>query len=161
VLPFEKLDSPVWADAEPPKRTLYNFPPRGEVIVSEICGRGASSPVAAPGPATSRSPTTADRSARPRSPPSGCWRCGTLCLVSKSEGKLATVTRRRFRRDPTDALFADQSQSILDNLVALLRRSRARNCSAGNCGCNERDQQAQFRRERCSGRLGSAIHPHC
>jgi hypothetical protein len=31
------------------------------------------------------------------------------------------LTRRRFRRDPTDALFADQSQSILDNLVALLR----------------------------------------
>jgi hypothetical protein len=29
------------------------------------------------------------------------------------------LTRRRFRRDPTDALFADQSQSILDNLVAL------------------------------------------
>jgi hypothetical protein len=27
------------------------------------------------------------------------------------------LTRRRFRRDPTDALFADQSQSILDNLV--------------------------------------------
>src|SRR5262249_23289336 len=25
-----------------------------------------------------------------------------------------------FRRDPTDALFADQSQSILDNLVELL-----------------------------------------
>jgi hypothetical protein len=24
----------------------------------------------------------------------------------------------------------------------------------GNCGCNDRDQQAQFQRERCSGRLG-------
>ncbi len=35
VPPFEKLaDSPVWAEAEPPKGTLYNFPPRGEVIVS-------------------------------------------------------------------------------------------------------------------------------
>jgi resolvase-like protein len=34
-------------------------------------------------------------------------------------------SRRQFRRDPTDALFADQSQSILDNLVAPLRRSRA------------------------------------
>jgi hypothetical protein len=34
VPPFEKLDSPVWADAEPSKGTLYNFPPRGEVIVS-------------------------------------------------------------------------------------------------------------------------------
>ena len=34
VPPFEKLDSPVWAAAEPPKGTLYNFPPRGEVIVS-------------------------------------------------------------------------------------------------------------------------------
>ena len=33
VPPFEKLDSPVWANAEPPKGTLYNFPPRGEVIV--------------------------------------------------------------------------------------------------------------------------------
>src|SRR6267143_7310088 len=33
------------------------------------------------------------------------------------------LTRRQFRRDPTDALFADQSQSILDNLVALLRRA--------------------------------------
>src|SRR5207244_13403837 len=41
------------------------------------------------------------------------------------------LTRRRFRRDPTDALFADQSQSILDNLVALLRHSRAWNCSVG------------------------------
>src|SRR4029077_12360700 len=41
------------------------------------------------------------------------------------------LTRRQFRRDPTDALFADQSQSILDNLVALLRRSRAWNCSVG------------------------------
>ncbi len=36
VPPFEKLiaDSAVWANAEPPKGTLYNFPPRGEVIVS-------------------------------------------------------------------------------------------------------------------------------
>jgi ABC-type glycerol-3-phosphate transport system substrate-binding protein len=35
VPPFEKLmDFSVWADAEPPKGTLYNFPPRGEVIVS-------------------------------------------------------------------------------------------------------------------------------
>jgi ABC-type glycerol-3-phosphate transport system substrate-binding protein len=35
VPPFEKLmDFNVWADAEPPKGTLYNFPPRGEVIVS-------------------------------------------------------------------------------------------------------------------------------
>jgi hypothetical protein len=29
-----KVDSPVWAEAEPPKGTLYNFPPRGDVIVS-------------------------------------------------------------------------------------------------------------------------------
>src|SRR6266850_259853 len=34
VPPFDKIDSPVWAEAEPPKGTLYNFPPRGEVIVS-------------------------------------------------------------------------------------------------------------------------------
>ena len=35
VPPFEKLiDFGVWAEAEPPKGTLYNFPPRGEVIVS-------------------------------------------------------------------------------------------------------------------------------
>jgi ABC-type glycerol-3-phosphate transport system substrate-binding protein len=36
VPPFETLaaDSTVWADAEPPKGTLYNFPPHGEVIVS-------------------------------------------------------------------------------------------------------------------------------
>jgi hypothetical protein len=39
------------------------------------------------------------------------------------------LTRRQFRRDPTDALFADQSQSILDNLVALLGQSSAWNCS--------------------------------
>ena len=33
--PFEKLsDSPVWAEAAPPKGTLYHFPPKGEVIVS-------------------------------------------------------------------------------------------------------------------------------
>jgi hypothetical protein len=34
VPPFEKVDSPVWAEAEPPKGTLYNFPPRDDVIVS-------------------------------------------------------------------------------------------------------------------------------
>jgi ABC-type glycerol-3-phosphate transport system substrate-binding protein len=35
VPPFEKLmDFNVWTNAEPPKGTLYNFPPRGEVIVS-------------------------------------------------------------------------------------------------------------------------------
>jgi hypothetical protein len=35
VPPFEKLnDFSVWAEAEPPKGTLYNFPPRGETIVS-------------------------------------------------------------------------------------------------------------------------------
>jgi ABC-type glycerol-3-phosphate transport system substrate-binding protein len=34
VPPFDKIDSPVWAEAEPPKGTLYNFPPRGDVIVS-------------------------------------------------------------------------------------------------------------------------------
>ncbi len=34
VPPFDKIDSPVWAAAEPPKGTLYNFPPRGDVIVS-------------------------------------------------------------------------------------------------------------------------------
>jgi hypothetical protein len=32
--------------------------------------------------------------------------------------------------DPTDALLADQSHSIPDNLVALLGHSRAWNCSA-------------------------------
>ena len=46
--------------------------------------------------------------------------------------------RRRFRRDPTHALLADQSHSIPDNLMALLRRSGAWNCSTGNCGCTER-----------------------
>ena len=35
VPPFEKLtDFNVWAEAEPPKGTLYNFPPRGDTIVS-------------------------------------------------------------------------------------------------------------------------------
>jgi ABC-type glycerol-3-phosphate transport system substrate-binding protein len=34
VPPFDKVDSPVWAEAEPPKGTLYNFPARGDVIVS-------------------------------------------------------------------------------------------------------------------------------
>jgi len=34
VPPFDKIDSPVWAEAEPPKGTLYNFPARGDVIVS-------------------------------------------------------------------------------------------------------------------------------
>lgn len=33
--PFDKLhDFPVWAEAEPPKGTLANFPPRGETLVS-------------------------------------------------------------------------------------------------------------------------------
>jgi hypothetical protein len=35
--------------------------------------------------------------------------------------------------DPTDALLADQSHSIPDNLVALLGDSRAWNCSVRNC----------------------------
>jgi ABC-type glycerol-3-phosphate transport system substrate-binding protein len=34
VPPFDKIDSPIWAEAEPPKGTLYNFKPRGDVIVS-------------------------------------------------------------------------------------------------------------------------------
>jgi ABC-type glycerol-3-phosphate transport system substrate-binding protein len=35
VPPFEKLtDFTVWADAEPPKGTLYNLPPRGDTVVS-------------------------------------------------------------------------------------------------------------------------------
>jgi len=35
VPPFDALSNfNVWAEAEPPKGTLYNFPPRGEVIVS-------------------------------------------------------------------------------------------------------------------------------
>src|SRR5438309_2427159 len=34
VPPFDKIDSPVWAEAEPPKGTLYNFKPRRDVIVS-------------------------------------------------------------------------------------------------------------------------------
>ncbi|MBV9553530.1 MAG: extracellular solute-binding protein, partial [Alphaproteobacteria bacterium] len=38
VPPFEKLnDFNIWAEAEPPKGTLYNFPPRGDVIVSVSC----------------------------------------------------------------------------------------------------------------------------
>src|ERR1700720_711756 len=40
------------------------------------------------------------------------------------------LTRRRFRRDPTHALFADQSHSFPDNLVALLGGNRAWNYSA-------------------------------
>ncbi len=35
VPPYAKLvDFPVWADAEPPKGTLYNFPPRADTVVS-------------------------------------------------------------------------------------------------------------------------------
>src|SRR5580704_11841865 len=52
------------------------------------------------------------------------------------------LTRRRFRRDPTHALFTDQSQSIPDNLVALLRRIRAWNYPAETApsavGCSPR-----------------------
>src|SRR6202030_1397202 len=40
------------------------------------------------------------------------------------------LTRRRFRRDPTHALFADQSHSFPDNLVALLGQIGAWNYSA-------------------------------
>src|ERR1700730_15456122 len=40
------------------------------------------------------------------------------------------LTRRRFRRDPTHALFGDQSHSIPDNIVALFGRIRAWNYSA-------------------------------
>jgi hypothetical protein len=45
------------------------------------------------------------------------------------------LTRRRFRRDPTHALFADQSQSIPENLVALFGRIRACNYSADRTIC--------------------------
>ena len=52
------------------------------------------------------------------------------------------MTRRRFRRDPTHALFADQSQSIPDNLVALFGRIRPWNYSAETArsavGCSPR-----------------------
>ena len=46
------------------------------------------------------------------------------------------LTWRRFRRDPTDALFADQGQSILGNLMELLGRAermqwRNRGCAVG------------------------------
>ena len=42
VPPFEKLiaESHVWEEAVPPKGTLYNLPPRGDVIVS-IAGHPA------------------------------------------------------------------------------------------------------------------------
>jgi hypothetical protein len=40
------------------------------------------------------------------------------------------LTRRRFRRDPTHALFADQSHSFPDNLVALFGWIRAWNYSS-------------------------------
>src|ERR1700732_3481911 len=52
------------------------------------------------------------------------------------------LTWRRFRRDPTHALFTDQSQSIPDNLVALFGRIRAWNYSAETArsavGCSPR-----------------------
>src|SRR5260370_14676388 len=52
------------------------------------------------------------------------------------------LTRRRFRRDPTHALFADQSHSFPDNLVALFGRIRAWNYSAETArsaaGCSPR-----------------------
>src|SRR4029077_15465501 len=42
---------------------------------------------------TARLPSDRMRSCRlPRSAPSGCWHCGTLCPVSRSERKLATAT---------------------------------------------------------------------
>src|SRR5215813_2511915 len=37
--------------------------------------------------------------------------------------------------DPTHALFAAQSHSIVDNLVALFEHSRARNCSSDILEC--------------------------
>src|SRR5215468_10206129 len=43
------------------------------------------------------------------------------------------VRRPAAAGDPTHAHFADQSHSIVDNLVALLGHSRAWNCSAANC----------------------------
>src|SRR5467141_3102240 len=68
------------------------------------------------------------------------------------------LTRRRFRRDPTDALFADQSQSILDNLVALLRRSRAWNYSAGNAAVMSGTSRHSFEGNDALEGWGSAIH---
>src|SRR5215467_106109 len=44
--------------------------------------------------------------------------------------------------DPTHALFAAQSHSIVDNLVALFEYSRAWNCSSDILGCLRRDQDA-------------------
>jgi hypothetical protein len=45
-------------------------------------------------------------------------------------GRFSCLTRRRLPPvTHTDALFADQSQSILDDLVALLGQSSAWNCS--------------------------------
>src|SRR5215471_2855847 len=44
--------------------------------------------------------------------------------------------------DPTHALFAAQSHSIVDNLLALFEYSRAWNCSSDILGCLRRDQDA-------------------
>src|SRR5215469_15761668 len=55
------------------------------------------------------------------------------------------VPRPAAAGDPTHALFAGQSHSIVDNLVALLRHSRAWNCSSANCMDLVRDQSVHSR----------------
>src|SRR5206468_138911 len=67
------------------------------------------------------------------------------------------LIRRQFRRDPTDALFADQSQSILDNLVALSRRSRAWNCSVGTAAVLSGISRQSFEGNDALDGWGSAI----
>src|ERR1700751_1644432 len=59
------------------------------------------------------------------------------------------IDRRRFRRDPTHALFADQSQSIPDNVVALFGRIRAWNCSA-QTQCAQRQLRYMLKSSRWS-----------
>jgi hypothetical protein len=55
--------------------------------------------------------------------------------------------------------FADQSQSILDNLVALLRRSRAWNCSVGIAAVMSGISRHSSRRNGPLDGWGSAIRP--
>jgi len=69
------------------------------------------------------------------------------------------LTRRQFRRDPTDALFAEQSQSILDNLVVLLRCRRAWNCSGGNAAALSGISGHSSEGNDVLDRWGSAIRP--
>jgi hypothetical protein len=93
--------------------------------------------------------STAVLTVRIHLPPAGSQTNSTGSLETPSSSAVAwcRYPAATAAGDPAHASLRGHSYSIPDNLVALLTRSGAWNCSAGNCGCTGRDQQPQCRKQ--------------